>query len=164
MDMADYPTPLAHFDAKLRALEAEISKEEHDLQQRMEALAAKKARHKRLAEARNVYAEEFPAELILTPSPSEAEEERPTEPVQAPQALWEVVLRIVEENPKPSGISPGEVTKILADQGLGSHIAPRTFYSMIYMNLKKLAIRGRLVSKQGPNGRLFFPAPGRSKS
>ncbi len=128
-----------------RKLGAEIKEKE-------QALDRLKERFRKLDEARLVILEELSSGPIAV-RVAEAQAE------SLPPPLREAAVQFVRDAQTSDGISASDVTNALSKRGLGDHVTPRVFYSMVYLSLMRAADGGELRVKKGPRGRLFLPAP-----
>lgn len=134
---------LEQIDELCRKLDAEISQSEKHT-------ARLKDRRTKLEAARSVFVEELGAkDLSRVSNVAQADEISTT--------LREAVLQVVKEANNPDGLSASEITNALVKRGIGSHVTPRVFYSMVYVSLMRLTESKELTFKKGPRGRVFVP-------
>ena len=168
MNMAD-PFSTADIDAKLREITDAIRAHDELIKAYTADRDALAEHFQRLSQARDTLAREMEAISKLTipglppagsvlaalgsniPSPGPADDEgSPT--------LKSKIFQIVSDWRDPDGASASEVTKALSAQGEGTHVLPRVFYSMVYLNLMRLTETGELKFKKLERGRRFFAA------
>lgn len=163
MDMAD-TLPTANIDAKLKELADRLRSDEETIK-RLEAEADQiRERIGKLEEAKIVILRELGSQEDY----SDLVDGRPRGASHSELAeddggtLKARTLLAVRQSASKEGLSASEVTKALTEGGLGSHVTPRVFYSMVYLTLMRLTETGELKFRKGEKGRRFYAPPARS--
>jgi hypothetical protein len=74
-----------------------------------------------------------------------------------PKSLREEVLNLVRQQKSERGISAAELVPLLKGIGYVTESASNSFYSAVYVTLKRLAQKGEIDSYQGERGLMFKP-------